>query len=272
MEKGLSFEQVPVTCPNCGNGTLKLKAQKEFAECKECGQQYPFVNGILDLLSHAKLEITPAEKPMLWKWLINLYNGRLWRESKWMAWSFGISFEKEREIIMKRARLNKNEMVFDLACGPGTYTIPFSRSVEKGFAVGLDLSMPMLVYAARKAREEVLENILFIHGTALNIPFPSNQFDVVNCCGALHLFPDLHSVLTKVHGILKSGGRFTLAAARQREGRFMHKLSAYLQEKEGLRSFTPSEMENILTQVGFASVACHHAKGSWLIMSAEKPA
>jgi ubiquinone/menaquinone biosynthesis C-methylase UbiE len=263
-------ERLSLLCPHCGNGLIKIEEKDEFAECQECSTKYPFSNGVLDLLVDKEAEMAPATRPMLWKWLVNIYDGSLWRKSKWMAWSFGIPFEKEYEVIEKSAHFTGNEMVLDMACGPGMYTLPFANVLNEGFAVGLDISMPMLEYGAWKAKESKIDNILFIHATVADLTFQIHQFDVVNCCGALHLFSDLPAVLSRVNDVLQPGGRFTLGAARQREGRLMQQLTAYLEKTRGLRCFTPQEMESLLEQAGFVKVTCHHAKGSWLIMSAEK--
>lgn len=227
------YKELSLLCPHCGNGLIKIEDKNKFAECWECRKKYPFFDGVLDLLVDIEVEIIPAVKPMLWKWLVNIYDGSLWRKSKWMAWSFGIPFEKEYEVIEKSAHFTGKEMVLDLACGPGMYTLPFARALNQGFVVGLDLSIPMLEYGARKAKESKIDNILFVHANAANLPFQNHQFDVVNCCGALHLFSDLPVVLSQVNDILRPGGKFTLGAARQRQGVLMRKLAAYLQKKKG---------------------------------------
>jgi len=57
----------------------------------------------------------------------------------------------------------------------------FARNLRSGFVVGLDLSKPMLRWAAAKAGTDGIKNLLFIHGHALDVSFPDNEFHRVNC-------------------------------------------------------------------------------------------
>lgn len=67
------------------------------------------------------------------------------------------------------------EAVLDLACGTGNTSIPLAR---QGCAVtGIDLSLPMLRIAQRKAREEDLA-IDFVQKNMLDMDF-ANEFDLV---------------------------------------------------------------------------------------------
>ena len=76
----------------------------------------------------------------------------------------------------------------------------------------------MLRAAAQFARQQQLHNVILIRGTALRLPFPPACFDVVNCCGALHLFPSPGRVLREIHRVLKPGGHS--AGRHARDGRF----------------------------------------------------
>jgi len=162
--------------------------------------------------------------------------------------------------------------MLDLACGPGIYSRPFAQKLSRGYIVGLDLSEPMLDYASSRARDQGLDNLLFIHGNAQELPFPDNEFDVVNCCGAIHLFPDLPRALSEIRRVLKPGGCFTTAAFRNwLPGESSKKFSKWYFQRVGIYHFRPDELEALLKQAGLNNVECHHAKRYWLIMSAVKP-
>src|SRR5512147_3205556 len=113
--------------------------------------------------------------------IVRVYESRLWRRSLVATLALGISFERERELIGRAARLSAGDALLDLACGPGIYTRPFARQVAPGLAVGLDLSPAMLRHARRSARAAGLENLVLIRGDALRLPFRAGRFDVVNC-------------------------------------------------------------------------------------------
>jgi ubiquinone/menaquinone biosynthesis C-methylase UbiE len=63
--------------------------------------------------------------------------------------------------------------------------------------------------------------VVLIHGDALDLPFPDERFEAVNCCGALHLFPDVPRSLEEIRRVLTPGGRFATAVYRRAgRGRF----------------------------------------------------
>ncbi len=228
------------------------------------------MEGVIDLLPGVSMKPSPAQRTMESEAIVRIYESRWWRRSALVTLLLGISFEQEQELILRTANLQKTDTVLDLACGPGIYARPFARQVPAGTVVGLDISLPMLRYATRRAREEGLSNLLLIHGTALELPFPADRFDLVNCCGALHLFPDVPRVLREIERVLKPGGCFTVAASRHRSGRVAEVASALRRRVIGLDSFSPAELESRLVDAGFETVQCHHAKRIWLIMSARK--
>jgi ubiquinone/menaquinone biosynthesis C-methylase UbiE len=202
--------------------------------------------------------------------IVRIYESRLWRRSVIAALALGISFEREQELIGRAAGLALGDTLLDLACGPGIYTRPFARRVAPGLVVGLDLSPAMLAYARRRAREEGLANVALVRGDALRLPFATGRFDAVNCCGALHLFPDADLALCEVDRVLKPGGRFTLAAFRRRPGPLASLGSALRRRVMGIDAFTPEELRSRLEAAGLREVTCHFAGAQWLIMSARR--
>jgi ubiquinone/menaquinone biosynthesis C-methylase UbiE/uncharacterized protein YbaR (Trm112 family) len=259
-------------CPNCGRGSLAVGGQHDTSvRCDACSSSYPISDGVIDLLPGVSLPRSLAQRIMEADAVVRIYESRLWRRSAVATSKLGISFEAEQDVILRAANLADGATVLDLACGSGIYTRPFARRVREGTVVGLDLSLPMLRYASRRVTEEGLNNVVLIHGTAMQLPFPPDHFDLVNCCGALHLFPDVPQVLDEVQRVLKRGGCFTVAAVRQRGGRMGRLGAAYRRKIFGVDAFSPAELESRLAGIGFAGVRCHFAKRLWLIMSARKP-
>ena len=155
-----------------------------------------------------------GQRAMESPFVVSIYESRLWRRNPIVTALMGISFERELECIARAARLEEATQALDLACGPGIYSRPLARRLHGGRIVGLDYSPAMLAYAQRRARAERVPNLDLLRGNALSLPFRSATFDVVNCCGALHLFPDVPQALREVHRVLVEGGRFTTAVVR----------------------------------------------------------
>lgn len=184
----------------------------------------------------------------------------------------GISFANEFRTITDAMELKGDEMILDLACGPGTYSVPIAEKLDNGFVIGVDLSLAMLKNACKHARKKQQKNVRFIHAGASNLPFLDNVFNDINCSGALHLFgPFLPNLLSDVRRMLRTGGRFTVAVALAPKGRIGKWLAARETKNGGLEYFTVDGLTADLERAGFAGVQCHHAKRFWLIMSAVKP-
>jgi ubiquinone/menaquinone biosynthesis C-methylase UbiE/uncharacterized protein YbaR (Trm112 family) len=260
-----------VRCPKCDQGLLSLAAAPNgIVHCATCSASYPVQDGVLDLLPGTLVKRTLTQALMESEPVVQIYESRLWRRSFLAILALGISFERERYLIFKAAKLDPAGTVLDLACGPGIYTRPFAQRLRRGLVVGLDLSLPMLRHAAWRAREQRLNNIVLIHGNALHLPFPSDRFDVVNCCGALHLFRGVGRVLREVHRVLKPGGRLTAGASRRQSG-MIGTLAEGCASSLGVHPFSAEELTSRCNRVGLEAVQCHYAERLWLIMSAQKP-
>jgi len=212
-----------------------------------------------------------AQALMEWEPLIEIYESRWWRKSRLFALMTGIRFEREYENIVRALELDGDELLLDLACGSGIYSRPLSRRLDRGGVVGLDLSTPMLRYAARKAQDQSIGNLDLVRGSALELPFPGDAFDRVNCCGALHLFPDFSKATSEVFRVLRPGGIFTAAVFRNwLPGRLSRKLADRQYRRMGAKNFQPEELESLLVGAGFEGFECHHGKRYWQIVSAVK--
>ncbi|MGD2249358.1 MAG: methyltransferase domain-containing protein [Candidatus Methanofastidiosia archaeon] len=270
-EHELPVQSIRALCPHCKTGQLLLNPEKKDIQCRTCGGSYPVVHGIIDLLYDSSVQQIPAAVPMEWGWMVQIYETRLWRSGPFNTIMMGISFEKEYNIIVEAMGITGNETVLDLACGPGMYARPLSKIVLNGIVIGLDLSWPMLNYTQFKAHTEGLSNLVLIHGSATDLPFLDHEFDVVNCCGALHLFPQV-STVQGIYRVLKPGGRFTVGTTNQLiPGWVGRKVYNYLHEHGWPKYFLTNELLSLFKQAGFTDITIHHAKRYWHIVSAVKP-
>jgi ubiquinone/menaquinone biosynthesis C-methylase UbiE len=213
---------------------------------------------------------TLAQVLMEWEPLVQVYESRLWRRSVIFTALMGISFDREYSLIVEAAHWPLNGLVLDLACGPGIYARRFAAELPDAAIYGLDLSMPMLRYASRRAREEGLRNLLVTRGDASDLPFEDALFDGVNCCGALHLFPDVPRVLSEVHRVLKAEGYLTLALFRRSDtalARLRNKLRRYV---TGISAFAFADLSGQLADAGFSEPRCLHAGPIWMVVSARR--
>ena len=80
--------------------------------------------------------------------------------------------------------------------------------------MGIDLSSQMLDVARRRAVEEGLDNVSFVHGDAQVHAFPPATFDVVISRFGAMFFADPIAAFANVGGAMRPGGRVALIAWR----------------------------------------------------------
>jgi ubiquinone/menaquinone biosynthesis C-methylase UbiE len=182
-----------------------------------------------------------------------------------------ISLHDEMALIERIASAGPTARVLDLACGPGLYARRFAAGQPEREVVGLDISWPMLRAAIRKAAEAQLENIRFVHGDALALPFRDASLDVANCCGALHLFPDIPRALRELGRVMRPKGRFSMAVSLRGSGLLGRLRGAVGEAVLGLHAFSREELEALLDDADFEP-GIHHAKGAWMIAVGERRA
>jgi ubiquinone/menaquinone biosynthesis methyltransferase len=103
--------------------------------------------------------------------------------------------------------LRGDESVLDIACGTGDITFALGRSLPRGQAVGLDITQGMLDIAEAKRTAAATENVTFLRGDIMKLPFPDAAFDCVTGGYALRNVPDLKGAIQEIGRTLKPGGR-----------------------------------------------------------------
>jgi len=264
-------------CPTC-RGELRVRpegAQQVEADlrvdCATCQLEYPVVEGIVDFLPADDLDRSPSQQAMEARSIVSIYESRWWRASPLAAFLMQISLSDEMALIERIASPSPTARVLDLACGPGLYARRFAAGHPEREVVGLDLSWPMLRSAIRKAAEARLGNLRFVHGDALALPFRDSSLEVANCCGALHLFPDIPRALRELARVIRPTGRFAMAVALRGSGTLGRLRGNIGEVLFGLHSFGREELEALLDEAGFEPTI-HHAKGAWMIAVGERRA
>ncbi len=104
--------------------------------------------------------------------------------------------------------LGSDAQVLDLGCGPGTITVGLARCA--GRVIGIDASPDMVKQAAETAAEHGVDNAEFKVGSAYELPFESDSFDVVYAHQVMQHLRDPVRALTEVRRVLRPGGRVAL--------------------------------------------------------------
>jgi len=105
--------------------------------------------------------------------------------------------------------LEPGHSLLDVGCGPGTITVEFADRLAPGRVVGLDAAAEVI---ARASSEFHRENLEFIVGSAYELPFDDDTFDVVHTHQTLQHVADPVAVLREMRRVAKPGG---IVAARE---------------------------------------------------------
>ncbi len=120
-------------------------------------------------------------------------------------------YEKEAQAIIDQLELGADDMVIDIGCGTGAFTLHAAKYCEKIYAI--DISKAMLEYANQKAQKAGLDNIEFCHGGFLTYEHCAEPVEAIVSVVALHHLPDFWKLigLRRAAAMLKPGGKFYLS-------------------------------------------------------------
>lgn len=173
--------------------------------CRRCGTAFPVRDGYLDLHPGAPEPVPPIQHLMQFPPIVAVYEG-VWRPLGYFIASKH-SFPKDIDRIAALIQ-RRHGLILDLACGPGNFTRRLARVAPESIVVGFDLSPQMLERAVKLTAKEGLKNVYYMRGSALSLPFRSEAFDAVACCGALQLFQDQDQAIGEIARVLKTNGDF----------------------------------------------------------------
>jgi len=127
--------------------------------------------------------------------------------------------------LLETMKLGSVKRVLDLACGTGLLTDLLLDMCPQGVTVnGRDISTESLDIGRRLFRKKALlandaaaleaaarsgkTAVLLEEGSAMELEFPANTFDVAMIGNAIHLMPDKDVFVSGVSRVLKPGGQF----------------------------------------------------------------
>jgi len=107
---------------------------------------------------------------------------------------------------LNRLEIKQGERILDLGCGTGVLIQRLLQVSPEIEVFGIDSCAEMLAIAKQKLPESVDLKV----GSADNLPFPSNSFDVVVSTSAFHYFRDPSQALQEAKRVLKPNGRLVI--------------------------------------------------------------
>jgi ubiquinone/menaquinone biosynthesis C-methylase UbiE len=112
----------------------------------------------------------------------------------------------ERELLMDLLRPGPGETILDAGCGTGVFTVDMLAAGPR--VIGLDISLPMLVRAGKKA---VGWPLSCVAGDMMALPFADRTFDKVVSVTALEFIEDGKGALSELFRVTKHRGWIVVA-------------------------------------------------------------
>ncbi|WP_026839485.1 class I SAM-dependent methyltransferase [Gillisia sp. JM1] len=163
--------------------------------------------GLLNILSNSFENFEEEDFQLDVKTHTGQHYGNLFKEFKNVNY-----FEEAKKLLETRLIRNevnipnlKDSVLLDQGCGGGRYTTAWKLlGVNK--AVGIDFSEIGLSDARSRVEIAGINNIDFIKGSVLNMPFEDEIFDIVYSNGVLHHTEDWKKGIKEQLRVMKSGG------------------------------------------------------------------
>jgi ubiquinone/menaquinone biosynthesis C-methylase UbiE len=129
------------------------------------------------------------------------------RYDQWFTTPIGkLIKEIESKLIADLLEPRQGETILDAGCGTGVFTIDFLTAGAR--VIGLDISVPMLCFALKKASGYPLS---LVRGDIQHLPFKDNYFDKVASITALEFVADAKRVVDELFRVVRPGGLVVVA-------------------------------------------------------------
>jgi len=206
-------------CPTC-RGTLA--EQPPGLACSGCGRQFEVVHGIPDFRPDPPSGPRHGDfcRQVIARWPTSTYRDllgmfhrdhsdalqRLWDQHEAEAPARG---QRRWDAIARHAAaaarpLPHGGAALDIGCGEGSAL--FGLAPHARLAIGLDILLTDLLLAKKRFTEAGLDNVAFVCGSALELPFADDAFDILNATDVIEHVPDPSRLLAEARRTMRPGG------------------------------------------------------------------
>lgn len=208
-------------CPTCRG---ELAEQPGALHCGACTRDYEVVHGIPDFRP------APPDRPrhgefcrkIMAIWETSTYR-ELWAlfydreasalEALWRGHEARAPERGERRWYDLTAAaqaagrpVRPGGAALDIGCGVGSAL--FAMAPRSSVAIGLDIMLSDLLLAKKRFLEAGFDNVAFVCGSAIELPFREGAFDVLNATDVVEHMPDQPLFLSEARRVMTPGACF----------------------------------------------------------------
>ena len=149
--------------------------------------------------------------------------------------------EEDCETLLEALAIQPGDVVCDMGCGNGFYTLKIAKLVgDQGKVLAVDIQREMLGLLKDRAEEENITNIELIHGTVVDPKLPPASVDLMLMVDVYHEFSHPEQMLAAIRKSLKPNGRVALVEFRAEDPdvpiKPLHKMS----KEQIMKEFPPN--------------------------------
>ena len=157
---------------------------------------------------------------------------------------------------LKKYDLKNDGVLLDVGCGEGRHIFGVMQDYPLMKCIGIDMDHESIKiaeegYAYFKSISHA--GAEFLKGSAYNIPFPDNFFDLVICSEVLEHLHEYNDAVKEMHRVLKPGGKLYASVPASWPEKICWNLSKDYQNQPGghLRIFDQKELVSEIQEEGF---------------------
>jgi ubiquinone/menaquinone biosynthesis C-methylase UbiE len=149
--------------------------------------------------------------------------------------------EEDCKTMLAALHVKQGDVVCDLGCGNGFYTLKLAKLVgDKGKVVAVDIQREMLELLKDRAAEEKITNIEPVLGTVVDPKLSPNSIDVILLVDVYHEFSNPEEMLAAIRKSLKPTGRIALAEFRAEDPNVPIKPLHKMSKAQIMKEFPPN--------------------------------
>jgi ubiquinone/menaquinone biosynthesis C-methylase UbiE len=123
--------------------------------------------------------------------------------------------EEDCRLLIEALGIRPGQVVCDMGCGNGFYTLELARRVgPRGLVYAVDVQPEMLHMLAERLAREGVRNVRPVLGTPIDPRLPKALVDLVLCVDVYHEFSHPEAMLARIRESLAADGQLVLAEFR----------------------------------------------------------
>lgn len=149
--------------------------------------------------------------------------------------------EEHCETLLKGLKLRPGDVVCDMGCGNGYYTLPIAKLVGKtGRVLAVDIQPEMLHLLDLRAKDAKVLNIEPIQSTVVDPKLPEGEVDLILLVDVYHEFSHPEPMLAAMRKALKPTGRIALVEFRLEDPDVPILLEHKMSKQQIMKEFPPN--------------------------------